>query len=264
MKLRERYEELGARKFARWYLLKRIGKPVVRKIDAFMASQSTIGDPVIFDNELLPWVTGLEAHWKEIRAELDAVLERREAIPPVQEIQPDQYKISPDDKWRAYFFYGFGHPSERNLAECPTTARALETVPGVVSAFFSILAPGKHVPPHVGITKGLARLHLGLKVPKDREKCVMHVADHQFCWEEGRAVVFDDTRKHQVWNDTEEERAVLIIDFVRPMRPAGRAAWWLTRSLFSVSPFVRDARRNQRAWEERSDAAAPDLEASLR
>ena len=34
----------------------------------------------------------------------------------------------------------------------------------MMTAFFSILAPGKHIPPHRGPYKGLLRYHLGLQV----------------------------------------------------------------------------------------------------
>lgn len=263
MKLRQRYAELGPKKFARWVLIKRIGKPIVRRLDRFMLAQSTVGDAVVFDKARFPWVADLEADWKAIRGELDAVLLRRESLPAFQEIQPDQEKISPDDKWRVYLFCGFGHQSARHRRECPETARLLDRVPGLTSAFFSVLAPGKHVPPHVGLTKGLLRCHLGLKVPRDAERCVMQVADERFSWREGRAVVFDDTYKHQVRNDTDEERVVLLLDFRRPMRLPGRVAFRVVETLFKLSPFIRSARRNQKAWEAR--AGAPEgLEALLR
>ena len=35
-------------------------------------------------------------------------------------------------------------------------------------AFFSILAPGKHIPEHRGSLKGVIRYHLALKVPEPR------------------------------------------------------------------------------------------------
>jgi beta-hydroxylase len=263
VKLRERHAALGSRGFARWFLLKRIGKPIVRRVDAFMAGQSTVGDAVVFDTRLFPWVAELEADWKRVREELDAVLRDRETLPPLAQIQPDQGKIAPDDRWRAFFFTGFGHPSERNRARCPETARLLGRIPGLTSAFFSVLAPGSRVPPHVGITKGLLRCHLGLKVPRQAERCTMTVGGERFHWQEGRAVVFDDTRRHEVRNDTDEERVVLLLDFERPMRPAGRLAWRGISALLRASPYVRDARRNQAAWEART-ADVPALEALLR
>jgi aspartyl/asparaginyl beta-hydroxylase (cupin superfamily) len=36
-------------------------------------------------------------------------------------------------------------------------------------------------------------------------------------WREGGSLVFDDTHEHEAWNDTPAPRAVLFVDFVRPM-----------------------------------------------
>jgi aspartyl/asparaginyl beta-hydroxylase (cupin superfamily) len=35
-------------------------------------------------------------------------------------------------------------------------------------------------------------------------------------WEEGRCLVFDDTVEHEAWNDSEQARGVLLLDFLRP------------------------------------------------
>jgi len=35
-------------------------------------------------------------------------------------------------------------------------------------------------------------------------------------WREGRAVVFDDSFEHEVWNDTDRTRAVLLFDVWHP------------------------------------------------
>jgi beta-hydroxylase len=50
----------------------------------------------------------------------------------------------------------------------------------------------------------------------------MDVGNARVCWEQGKVVVFDDTFEHAVWNNTEQERIVLLFDFDRPMRPIGR------------------------------------------
>lgn len=42
MKLADRYRRLGPQRFARWVVIKRIGKPIVRSIDRFTASQSLV------------------------------------------------------------------------------------------------------------------------------------------------------------------------------------------------------------------------------
>ncbi|RIL00062.1 MAG: hypothetical protein DCC71_19190 [Proteobacteria bacterium] len=255
MNLTERYRELGPRRFARWVLLKRIGKPIVRSVDRFMVRQSLVGDPPIYDKALFPWIPALEASAPAIRAELDRLLEQRDRLPTFTDIQPDQGKINPDARWKTFFFCGLGVRSDHNRALCPETARVLDRIPGLELAFFSILAPGLHIPEHAGVTKGLIRCHLALKVPREADKVRMRVGDRSFHWEAGKAVVFDDTYRHEVWNDTDEERAVLLFDTVRPMRWPGRAAFALTRALLRFSPFIRDSKRNQKRWEERDGAA---------
>lgn len=255
MRLVDRYRKLGPRRFARWVLIKRIGKPIVRSIDRLMARQSLVGNPEVFDPALFPWVAELERSWPEIRAELDRLLAHRERLPRFVDIQPDQGKINPNAGWKTFFFTGLGIRSEHNRALCPATARAIDRIPNVELALFSILAPGLHIPRHGGVTKGLVRCHLGLKVPRDAEQAVMHVGSTRFHWEEGRAIVFDDTYKHEVWNHSAEERVVLLLDTRRPMRWRGRAAFALTRALLRASPFVRDSRRNQERWERRDGAA---------
>jgi beta-hydroxylase len=255
MELAARYRELGAKKFARWVLIKRIGKPIVRNIDRLMESQSLVGNPEIFDKRLFPWVADLEAAAPDIRTELDRLLAHREKLPRFVDIQPDQGKINPDAGWKTFFFGGLGVKSEHNRALCPKTAAALDRIPNVELALFSILAPGLHIPRHSGVTKGLVRCHLALKVPKDREKAVMHIGSTKFHWEEGKAVVFDDVYKHEVFNDTSEERVVLLFDTRRPMRWPGRAAFAITRALLMASPFVRDSRKNHERWEKEEGAA---------
>lgn len=254
MDLAERYRKLGPQRFARWLLIKRIGKPIVRTIDRLMASQSLVGNPEVYDKGLFPWVADLEAAAPAIRAELDRLLEHRERLPRFADIQPDQDKINPDAGWKTFFFGGLGVRSEHNRELCPNTSRALDAIPNVELALFSILAPGLHIPRHAGVTKGLIRCHLALKVPKDREKVVMHIGDTHFHWEEGKAVVFDDTFKHEVHNDTDEERVVLLLDTRRPMRWPGRVAFAITKAMLKASPFVRDSRKNQQRWEKQQGA----------
>ena len=86
----------------------------------------------------------------------------------------------------------------------------------------------------------------------------MQVEDITCRWEEGRLVLFDDRCKHEVWNDTPYERVVLIFDVERPMSWAGRVANRTVLRLMRMSPFVREAHRNQNAWEERVEGLLPD------
>jgi hypothetical protein len=74
------------------------------------------------------------------------VLSFRDRIPAFHTISKDQRSITSDDRWRTYFFFGMGYKAEKNCARCPETTRMLEEIPGMRTAFFSILEPGKHIP----------------------------------------------------------------------------------------------------------------------
>jgi beta-hydroxylase len=99
------------------------------------------------------------------------------------------------------------------------------------------------------------RSHLGLIIPKERERCHMEVGEDNVVWETGKCVVFDDFYPHEVWNDTDEERVVLIFDFERPMRLPGRIVAALLSWGIKRTAYFKDAERNLKNWDERLEAA---------
>ena len=69
-------------------------------------------------------------------------------------------------------------------------------------------------------------------------------------WREGEVLIFDDAYDHEAWNDTDQVRVVLFLDFLKPLRfPASLLNRLLIKAA-TVSPFVRDCKARQRAWEE--------------
>lgn len=237
----------------------RFGKRLTRLVDRFLASQSLLGDPPVFDTRHFPWIRLLEENWEVIRREGEQLLRERELIPAFHEISPDQKRISKGDAWKTFFLYGFGKRSPTACRRCPETARILEQIPGMLTAWFSILAPGYHIPPHRGPTKSFLVCHLGLIVPKEREKCYLRVADQKLYWEEGKCFIFDDTFEHEVRNNTDEYRVVLLLHVERPMRLPGRLAARAMLNLIKISPYFRDGYRNMKRWEERYEAALQKL-----
>jgi beta-hydroxylase len=213
--------------------------------------RSLVGDSEFLALERFPWSKELESHTPEIRAELERLLIDHEALPNFQDISRDQIEITDDDRWKTLFLYGYGFKAELVSALCPTTTALVEQVPGMVTAMFSILSPRKHIPAHRGPYKGVLRYHLGLIVPSHREACRIRVGGEVRHWEEGRGMIFDDTFEHEVWNDTDELRAVLFLDVMRPLpRPDALINTLIVKTI-GLSPFIQDARRNQRAWEQR-------------
>jgi aspartate beta-hydroxylase len=175
--------------------------------------------PVFFDvDAICPELRELERAYPRIRAELDALLERRVDMPQYHEINQPATAISSSTKgkWKVFMLELLGHRPQRNRARCPDTCAALARVPGILQAFFSVLEPGKSVPLHDGPYLGYLRYHLGVKVPKDDPPSI-RVAGREYVWKEGQGVMFDDSWPHEVINRSREERVVLIVDVPRPL-----------------------------------------------
>ena len=188
------------------------------------------------------WSYGLEANWGPSARSSTRCSSTASALPNFQDISTDQATITDDDRWKTFFLYGFGFRSDTNCALCPETARLVESVPGMKTAMFSILAPHKHIPDHCGPYKGVVRYHLALKVPEPREQCRIRVGDEIVTWEEGRSLLFDDTYEHEVWNDTDDERVVLFLDVVRPLRFPMNIVNWVVITAIAWSPVRRPTR----------------------
>jgi aspartyl/asparaginyl beta-hydroxylase (cupin superfamily) len=70
------------------------------------------------------------------------------------------------------------------------------------------------------------RIHLPLIVPKDVKpdaysvnpvtKCGLRVGDQIRSWEEGKVIVLDDSYEHEVWNETNDVRVLLLVDVWHP------------------------------------------------
>ena len=235
--------------------VKRYGKRLTRWVSAYQSRQSLVPDTPFVGNEHFPFLKEFEDRWEEIQAEVREVLKFRAQLPGFQEVSPDQYRIATADNWKTLFLYGFGSKLETNCKQAPVTADIIGRSGKIHTAFFSILAPGYHIPAHTGVTKGILRAHLGLIIPEESEKCRIRVGEQFMNWEEGKVFVIDDTYDHEVWNDTDEERVVLLLDFNRPMRPGGRLVNWLLLKAVKLTAFYQEPKKNIRDFEARLEAA---------
>lgn len=234
-----------------------IGKRLRPMVDNVVARDSNVPNDPVLDPADFPHAAELEKHWETIRHEALAISAQPDRVPALDEISPDHQGIAPAGKWRSFFLYGYGYPVDENIARCPKTAEIVSRIPGLNSAFFSILKPGTHIPDHRGVTKGLITCHLGLSVPTEGD-CRMRVHDQIVRWEEGKTLVFDDTYRHEVWNDTPEVRVVLLVQTKRPTRFPGNMIGGLFLWAVKHTPFVKEARANIAKWDENLS----DLEAA--
>ena len=244
----------SVRTFRKWAY--NLAMATMRRLATIVARSSLVPTTPILSSRDFPWAKPLEHDWKIIRQELEAVLIRRAELPAFHEINGDATNIANDD-WKSFFFYGFGRRSEDNCRRCPRTAELIQRVPGMKTAFFSILGPGVRLPPHHGPWKGFIRFHLGLIVPEPLEKCGITVGGVTTHWREGLSLIFDDTYEHKVWNDTSSTRVVLFLDVARPCRFPGSWINWAVIQTAALTPFVQDSLRRHRAWERRFGKMSP-------
>lgn len=182
----------------------------------FMGSKKR---PTFFNiAEAYPELDHVTRAYPAIRMEFDQLISEWRELPQYHEVDPGERAISATTprRWKVFLLEIMGHRPAQNRACCPQTCRALEKVPNMIQAFFSILEPGKSVPEHEGPYLGYLRYHLGVRVPaRNPPKLVVNGQD--YVWKEGEGVLFDDSWPHSVVNSSDELRAVLIVDVRRPL-----------------------------------------------
>lgn len=187
-----------------------------------------------FDRRHFPWFTELESSTAAITAELAELLAAPgEAMRPYVQLDPgtpqnDWSALDGSLDWAACFLWEYGRPNAAVIERCPKTAELLERLPlawipgRAPNAFFSLLRPHSHIPPHTGVTNTRAIIHLALDIPPH---CSLRVGGETREWTEGKAFAFDDTIEHEAWNNSDQRRAVLIIDAWNPhLSPREQAA----------------------------------------
>lgn len=221
------------------------GEKSLHQFEKLLIKNSLVGNKNFFDTEQFSWVANLENNWQVIRRELDNLLQDTDKIPNFQDVSPDQYNLTKDNKWKTFFLFAYGFKIKKNCVQCPETTRLLEQIPEMKTAFFSIMFPHKHIPEHRGPYKGVLRYHLGLKVPQPETLCRIKVGDDIRYWQEGKSLVFDDSYPHEAWNDSDEIRVVLFMDFVRPVAFPVSVINRFFIKLIGWSPFVQDGLAKQ-------------------
>jgi aspartate beta-hydroxylase len=180
--------------------------------------------PVLDSAASFPDATRFVQAWQPLREEALALARHLERVPRFHEIMHEQASISANDArdWRMHILQAYGMRFGKNLESCPTVGRLLDACPDVLSASFSFLAPGKHIPPHRGPFRGVLRGYLVLSMPRRADgtpAAVLKIDGREYRLNEGQFLLWDDTFEHEVWNDSDEVRVVLLLDIRRPGMP---------------------------------------------
>ena len=207
-----------------------------------------------------PELAILAQNYSTIRAECEALVGGHARIPGMEELTSYTSGGIHQIAWKSFMFKS-GAFIDENCALAPRTGALLEKIPGLYTAFFSVLEPHQHIKPHWGYWKGFIRYHLGVIIPdNNREnKCWIRInpdaqdrtqardaieQGERYFWKNGEAVLFDDTFLHDAANESDQVRVVLFLDLVRkmpwPLALLNRLFLWIARQ----DKSVREIRKN--------------------
>lgn len=176
--------------------------------------------------------------------------------------------------WLVHLLHYMGVAIAAPHGQCAGTRALLPDLPDVCldypwgDALLSVHACDSHLRAHCSVDNLRVRCHLGLQVPPG---CSIRVGTETRQWEEGRALLFEDSFEHEVWNRGDRRRSILIVDFWHPdltavERAAVTAGFRRTeiRRLFmwrrmQVAQGVPDALRQHLDAEAGRQDAQPDI-----
>jgi len=174
--------------------------------------------------EEFSWANALMESWEKVRDEALALMAEPELFAPyleTDENRPSNEHVAMADNpdWSAFYLIRDGVNVPENISRCPETMAALENVDlcrtggGTPSVLFSLLKAGAHIPPHNGMLNTRLICHLPVIVPP---KCEFRVGNTKISWSEGDLIIFDDSINHEAWNNSDQDRVVLLFDIWRP------------------------------------------------
>jgi tetratricopeptide (TPR) repeat protein len=177
-----------------------------------------------YEREEFDWVPAVEAAAADMLAELNAMLDDEVPFRPYLQAREDRptydfHGLLNNPDWSTLYLWENGGPVAENVARCPKTWAAMQRVPlphittRAPSILFSLLKAGARIEAHNGMINTRLICHLPLIVPPG---CGFRVGNEVREWEVGKLLIFDDTIEHEAWNDSNEDRVVLIFDVWRP------------------------------------------------
>ena len=186
------------------------------------------GDPAVTKA-----VSLLEANWEQIWEEYKKFAP---TLPSDYQTDTEHHTLHQGAwDWHSYMSKGVVDDSKVFAKKFPVTAGILEKLRETNQlfegtpfgySFFSTLHGKSNIQPHTGPMNLRLRIHLPLSVPTGavvsdenitgRPGCGIRVGAVTRKWHTGKCLVLDDSYEHQVWNDTEDTRVVLLLDIWHP------------------------------------------------
>lgn len=178
---------------------------------SFISSGKYGGDePAFFNVKSEEWYKLLLDNWEKILSEF--ITSNDDSFVPYFNNTFSNKK----SQWKFLPFRMWGVKYVKNCNKYPVTYSIIKDIPYLASAAFSKLNSDTRINKHVGDTNIMYRVHVPLVVPKGLPQCGFKVLDEEVPWEPGVIFAFCDAHEHEAWNDTNQERVILILDIIRP------------------------------------------------
>ena len=178
-----------------------------------------------FPKQQLSWMNELEAATDRIETELLALLDQQQSrFEPyihsgIDRPQQAAGDLLDSDQWTSAYLWRDGSEQAPTMDSCPFTTELMASLPLTLiegfspSVLFSKLDAGARIKPHTGMVNTRLICHLPLLVPND---CGLRVGGESRTTVRGEAWAFDDSINHEAWNNSDQQRVILLFDVWRP------------------------------------------------
>ncbi len=204
----------------------------------YLVSKFTANKPILTETDI-PFYKTLIDNRTIFLSEYLAMAETKN-INDIKNFYKIKKDINEDDKWKAEPLILYNYVFKENAAKCPKTFDLVSQIPGCCAAMYSILEPGKYIPPHKGIYKGIYRCLFTLQLKEENADCWIRVNEVKTPFKEGELIIFDETAEHEVKNASSVDRVALYLDIYRklpfPLNIYNRVIYYIIQK----SPFVQN------------------------
>lgn len=170
--------------------------------------------PLLSAHKVFPESLKIETHFADIHREISALINERE-LTRYKEIDPVR-AAEVSENWKLYYAWFMWEENPRAQLDCPTLLKLVRQMPNVINATVAVLEPRVTLAAHEGPYAGILRYHIGIKIPQKNPPYI-RVMNEYHTWQTGQSIVLDDCYEHEVYNEADESRVILMIDFMRPM-----------------------------------------------
>lgn len=164
------------------------------------------------------WHHALVASYGRIAEEWRHFHDAGGRLPLIEDVLGEgQGNIGP---WRIGVLWSGGEALPSAQRCFPATIAAVERIPGLRAALWSVIDSGTELTEHLGPNAGVLRYHLGVDCPAGS---TLRVGDREIPYENARGILFDDTEIHAAWNRSPAPRVTLFCEMDRRLGPGASA-----------------------------------------